>query len=197
MIKKNNNISKNRKPLSGGGKTKKRFIKEEPSFKSRSKPKKSKLPIIIGIVIVLGIVGFFAMQMLKPETPPVTQEANNKEQNDDGVEVISVNKIMINSASWGRNCDNSVRRNSLNIRDTYGETYKVEEDNVLDKVTAMCEGKRTCEFTANNETFGFDPAKNCIKLFEVVYRCFSYDTKRKVEKYQSNKVYIDCSDSAL
>jgi len=190
-----NNLSNNKKPLSSRP-TKKKFVKEGSSFsKTRSKPKKSNLSAILILLIVLGAGGFFAMKMLKP-VEVVDTTAVTVNEVDEGPEIITANKIIINSASWGVNCDNKILRNSYEMRDSRRRTYTVKKDNVLQQITKKCGGQKICGFKANKQTLG-DPAPNCIKLFEVVFRCFSYDIQRRIEKYQGNKVIINCKDMQL
>lgn len=114
--------------------------------------------------------------------------------------------IEIYSATWGQECNAYIRQIIANPpapqKDENGEIIKrpelkvVELNNVLPRVSEICNGRLECEIATNSETLGVEPLPSCFKRLEMSYRCFSYDRlwKRSIDQGKIEK--IDCSANA-
>ena len=116
--------------------------------------------------------------------------------------IISPYSITVSSASWGLNCrDYYARRN-------YGKTQgynnqddidaiaaalsKIKENNVLYKVSQLCNDKSQCEIAISTSVLGDDPIPNCgYKELRVEYRCFAVDRLRRA-KSANDAIRINC-----
>jgi hypothetical protein len=86
-------------------------------------------------------------------------------------------KIKIEHANWGLNCHNSTNKN---------------EDNVLDRVSQICNGRSKCAIAINTSTLGEDPVLGCgYKILKVDYRCFTVDRLNSI-KAKEGALLIDC-----
>ncbi|MFW0776991.1 MAG: hypothetical protein ACN2B6_04655 [Rickettsiales bacterium] len=133
---------------------------------------KAHLLVIAAIVIVISLI-WQASQT--PSDKQVVTIDNNPY------------KISIVHASWGLNCIQRYRTPPKTLRD----------DNVIEAVTSLCDGKSECTIPVNTETLGKDPAIRCSdKLLKVEYRCFSYDRIREISAI-SRKLQIECNESVV
>lgn len=145
-------------------------------------------------------MSFVALALATPITAiasdPIQAEGNLQKvvTTEEGEKVLSfekVYKIKVFRASWGKNCDGR-RKRSLVAMPGMKTTHEVEEDNVLETVQELCDGKLDCTFTADSTTLKLDPAPSCRKYLTVFYRCFSYDHPRYDSIYEGRDATINC-----
>ena len=101
--------------------------------------------------------------------------------------------ITVERASWGLNC-NSVYNDKYNSPSKSEEANSnvTKEDNVLYKVSILCNGKSKCDIPINTDVLGADPFPGCgYKNLQIEYRCFSVDRLRK-GKAAEGFLIIDC-----
>lgn len=85
--------------------------------------------------------------------------------------------IKIEHAHWGLNCHTSENKNV---------------DNVLNRVSQICNGQSKCDILINTNMLGEDPVPNCgYKILQVEYRCFSVDRLHSI-KAKEGGLSIDC-----
>lgn len=132
------------------------------------------------IVSVIIIVIYIVMQVIsvpkqQPQIQPITETIK-----------ISPYNIIISHASWGLNClDSSLDRNA-ETEGSYTQpsksNSKIKDDNVISKVSQLCNGKPKCAIALNPSALGEDPLPTCgYKKLQIEYRCFSIDRIRKIE----------------
>jgi hypothetical protein len=149
-------------------------------------PLKNHILIIIGITLIL--FGLYALMDIRR-----TSSSETKAGADDHF-------VRITRASWGLACnstsygaDASQTSSESFAQGNHVDNNLIKENNLLQKVSELCNGKPSCQFRVSPEILGTDPAPNCInKVMEVEYRCFSYD-RPWIIKVSNNKVLtINC-----
>lgn len=102
--------------------------------------------------------------------------------------------ITIESASWGINCRTYTTDTSEKdpyLQQTSNEP-KLKENNVLFKLSQLCNGRVKCDISLESGVLGSDPSPDCgYKRLQVEYRCFTVDHLRKIDSAE-NTVTIDC-----
>ena len=146
---------------------------------------------LVGAVAVLGLLiwgvnayrsGFFDAK----KAPKVVVKQEKK------VDIDDINKIKIAEATWGMNCDGKPVLSRFGTRQSHGEFYKVQRNNVLGKVKELCQHKKVCKVKATTKFLGFESAENCPKYLTVNYRCFSYDRLREKNISQGGYLEVNC-----
>lgn len=110
--------------------------------------------------------------------------------------IISPYYITISNATYGYNCkDTEARAAASGTVDPFASGLPpIRRNNVLTKVSDLCNGKPSCGITVNSDVLGGDPAPGCGKELEVEYRCFSYDRPRMEKKTEATRLEIDCTN---
>ena len=88
--------------------------------------------------------------------------------------------IAIDSATYGGNCSSS----------------SVSIGNVTDKVGGgdiSCNSKDNCSIPISNTSFG-DPAKGCVKSFDIAYKCGGNPYSRNLNPAEGQTMILDCKD---
>ena len=101
--------------------------------------------------------------------------------------------ISVTHASWGVNCRNIILNND-STREAFltKSNNKLREDNVLEKISHLCNGRATCTVNIDEPSLGADPSPECnSKLLEIEYRCFTYDRPWSL-KTVSTPVTLHC-----
>lgn len=147
--------------------------------------------IAVSSIIALVLLVFAVTGKLSPKAPVQT----NVEQ-----EVSPTGPLIITvwEASWGLNCNEQSRFSWRTKPGTASQTPKVEipKNNVLDKVKALCDGKETCEFTANDTTLGkVADSMRCRPELTLMYRCFDFDRPWNITVRNSSPASIRCKKS--
>ena len=84
--------------------------------------------------------------------------------------------ISVTHASWGLNCRNMAFNNNTREAFLAKSNNTLHEDNVLEKVSHLCNGHVTCNVNIDEPSLGADPSPECnSKTLEIEYRCFAYD----------------------
>lgn len=140
------------------------------------------LIIICAIIVMI----YVAMQIIGKQEAPAPVAAPKA----------SKYKISVISASWGLNClDYDYWGDDTPKRDVFAnspENNKPQENNILSRVQALCEGKKSCKFKAEEETLGPQPVKNCRDAeIQIEYRCFSFDRPWNIQTMDKD-IEIDC-----
>lgn len=95
--------------------------------------------------------------------------------------------ITIERASWGENCNSIIDKNKSD-----DAVSTVRDNNVIYKVSRLCNGKPNCDISINSSSLGDDPMPGCLyKVLQVEYRCFSVDRLRK-ESASEGTININC-----
>ncbi len=142
---------------------------------------------VIGVMFVLITVMYFIM---KPGTPVTTGEN------------LGDNYIRISEAHWGLNCNENYkaylrRKAALGNKPAEGpEPQPVLKNNILPRLSSLCDIKSKCEFVANSITLG-EAYQYCTKDLYISWRCTTYERLRTFKGYEGDTVSIDCSPSAL
>ncbi len=136
------------------------------------------------ILSVILAASYFAYTILNAPPPPVAVQT---------AAPISPYYITVIRASWGLNCLEKANNYSENTSpQPYADnSTPIKEDNVLLRVSAICNGKPTCQIPLNSNALGADPMPNCSKTLQVDYRCFAVDRLR-IGKADSGVLGIDC-----
>ncbi len=142
--------------------------------------------IIVCTIIIAVFFTWHIMENMKKSQPAEIAK-----------ETASPYSITITHASWGVNCRNSYTLGTNDRKDPFAYNgnadNKLHEDNVLEAVSKLCNGKLKCSIPIKKETLGDDPAPSCgNKMLNIEYRCFSFDRPWIVEG-DSKKLDIDCS----
>lgn len=154
------------------------------------------MPFRIHLLIISAIIGiiYLAWQYMyaTPVEAPVIVEQPVEEE-------ASENKsIQIIHATWGMNCSNvqfgAVKEEHVaNYANDTQNKKPVNDDNVLEAVGKLCNGKISCAIAINTDTLGPDPMPQCYdKQLEIEYRCFAFDRPWRV-KSTNAPITIDCS----
>lgn len=95
---------------------------------------------------------------------------------------VSPYNITVVRASWGLECNGQEGLAS----------NAVSENNVRDKVSALCNGKTECLIPVDSRVLGNDPAPKCYnKQLSVDYRCFAFDRLQSI-KSQGGDLVVKC-----
>jgi hypothetical protein len=141
-------------------------------------PVKVHFIIVACIILVVSLAWHF--MSAPPPAVPVVQQTN------------SAYSISVAHASWGLECPQENRAAGDAFANKPSAAGSRREDNVLDKVSALCGGKVSCEIPVLPSVLGGDPAPDCLsKVLVVEYRCFSYDRPWTVQA-SSGKLPINC-----
>lgn len=148
---------------------------------------------VIGIITLL-LLGMYLLFKSSPEQTVVTTTT-------------SATQMRIESASWGLNCnalysiykqrEQEMARNQKNAQPGKAPAAPkspatiISQNNVLDTVKKLCEGKAKCAFPANAAVLG-DVFSNCSKVLEISWRCFNYDKLRTQTVQNGSPLTIDC-----
>lgn len=120
--------------------------------------------VIVSTIIVLVILASQLIIQAPKETPAPAP-------------VASPYSIAIVRASWGLECNDPVNPSSANV----------PENNVKDKIAAICEGKTECIIPIDVKVLGNDPAPKCPnKQLFVEYRCFTFDRLQNIKAVNGN-----------
>lgn len=143
--------------------------------------------LTISIVIMMLYGMMFQLKPAEPDNP------------------INRFKVFMLSATWGENCNTNIRAAIASGQrkdpelDQNGnplppKPYElVKKDNVLDLVSAVCNGQLICTFKANRKLITLDPFPGCYKKFDLTYRCFNTDRLRFVHSNEGAEVKLDCT----
>ncbi|MEZ5691484.1 MAG: hypothetical protein R3D71_07460 [Rickettsiales bacterium] len=145
------------------------------------------------VVVIISLVLLLAAKMIVPAPEQNTPTPVNNPTS------LSPYKIVIERASWGLNCLKSKlyqkqnnTENSYNYYDDSNDKGNRKENNVLYRVSQLCNGKSKCDFPINTYNLGEDPFPTCgYKILHVEYRCFEIDRLRVLET-KNNQLNIDC-----
>lgn len=101
--------------------------------------------------------------------------------------------ITIERASWGANCHIALTdKNNNSYLKSDDANNVVKENNVIEAVSQLCNGKAKCDILISPNTLGADPFPACMyKILQVEYRCFTVDRLRKIQATEGVLV-IDC-----
>lgn len=109
--------------------------------------------------------------------------------------------ITIISASLGLNCSKMGFVNEQSSRDPFANSNPpssndLKLNNVLPKVSELCNGKVRCEIKNSEAILGINTKTFCInKQLEVEYRCFSFDRPWVLKALAEETIAIDCTDA--
>ena len=142
------------------------------------------------IIVVSSLIFIMIVAWVVLSNKPAVVAASKTEN--------STYSVTITHASWGLNCLQAEeggygvqQATPLYLNEKNSQTLK--PDNVLVKVSALCNGKLTCTIPIKPEILGTDPAPDCFsKLLEVEYRCFSFDRPWTVHSGKED-IKIDCN----
>lgn len=103
--------------------------------------------------------------------------------------------INITRASWGLNCEpNHVNMNDVSDYYQSNSAKKIKENNLLEAVKNICEGKSKCDIAIDTAVLGEDPAPSCLyKELSIEYRCFAIDRLRTTKR-SGGTISINCDD---
>ena len=140
--------------------------------------------LLIVCVIILAVYLAWGVTRAKPKTPEQSK-------------TVSAYTINITHADWGLNCPNFAESpNTLDkayVKKT-PSNGKPQKDNALQIVSGLCNGKESCEFPVNDETFEGLVNQDCgEKKLEVEYRCYAFDRPWHA-RASSGMLSITCED---
>lgn len=141
---------------------------------------------LTGICAAITAVYF----LLAPKTPQPSVDGSQK----------SELLIEVYSATWGLECNDYIREQSAAPlqRNEKGEIVPhvpvalVTENNVLPIVSEWCNGKLSCDVSANSKSLESEPIAACLKKLNIKYRCFSFDSLRSLVLEENQTGKIDC-----
>lgn len=142
---------------------------------------------VIGIMFVVITIMYFAFQPKSPQTI---------------INQLGDNYIRINEAHWGLNCNENYkayqrRKRTMPPQQTDApEPKPVVRNNVLPRMSELCDIKAKCEFTADSATLG-EAYQYCTKELNLSWRCTTYDRLRTYNGYENDRVVIDCSPESI
>ena len=116
----------------------------------------------------------------------------------------SLYAIEIHRASYGLNCKGLYSGNADRLAGQSGEAgpygdrkeggNTLKENNVLETVKKICNGKARCDFIVEPKTFDFDPYPACsYKDLRIDFRCYNIDRLRALAGEEGNPISIDCN----
>ena len=111
--------------------------------------------------------------------------------------------IEIHRASYGLACRDFYDVNADGLAgqaetaNPYGDKKdpegNIKENNVLEAVKKICDGKAACSFTVEPKTFNFDPYPACsYKDLRIDFRCYNIDRLRRIAGEEASLTSIDC-----
>lgn len=112
--------------------------------------------------------------------------------------VISGYALQISRATYGLDCLRYFRQNMdpLPGVSSYDiERYKenLRSNNVLSKISSMCNGKPKCTIRVKPENLGFEGFPECgVEKLDLEFRCFAVDNIRKVSFSIGDVATLDC-----
>ena len=142
-------------------------------------------------MIVVGMIVLLMWQFIPkaPEPAPLPEDVVNDQA--DG------KFIRISSASWALNCL-EYRKNEPTYSADEDKRLPIRRDNVLVKVSKLCNGKNTCEVTNSASGLGAsgdrNPDKDCQKQLEIEYRCLTFDRPIRKTAKERDKIEIRCEE---
>lgn len=146
------------------------------------------LVAISGIILVVIII-FAASGKLhnKPANPTTPAEP---------VYVMGDKIVTVWEASWGLNCNEAIERERRFAKPGVPPTPEVPKNNKLDIAAKICNGKETCDITADDKTFGPAPNKlRCRPELDITYRCYDIDRPTMIHARFGEKITINCKAS--
>ena len=163
-----------------------------------------KFHLIAITAICLTVVVVFSMR-----EPP--EEAVSQAQS------LSSQFIIIHSATWGMNCNQTVVQTiaehrllaekaakqptaapanaPANPATTPAKPTMAQENNALMALTTLCNNKEKCTFKPTSALLGTMGVR-CFKDLEIAYRCFEVDRIRYASGKEDKEFTIDCSIAA-
>jgi hypothetical protein len=105
----------------------------------------------------------------------------------------SAETLSISRATWGENCNALIE--TFNT-DTATSTPLVEINNILERVSSICNGTPSCKFPANPRALGESPVPanyGCKKELVIEFRCNKLDLPSRIVAADEDKVEIDCA----
>ena len=145
--------------------------------------------VLVGVILLVAFGGLVAGGQIRFGKPDPAAEAA-----DAAAMLITV------SATWGDNCNDYIASMSGSASsEVYhrpaGTLLPVKRDNVLRRVSTICDAKRACAFPVTTEMLGADPAPGCTKALTVDYRCGEMGVTTRVTAYTGSEMNIDCRPS--
>lgn len=133
----------------------------------------------LSVILVTVLLGWQLVGGPKPAAP---------------ADPLSEHFIEIIRASWGLNCAGGPSRiAAANNNPNANATNPLRENNVLVKISNLCNGKTSCVVNNTPEELGTDIAPECMdKLLTVEYRCFSFDRPWSASAKNRGTIAIDC-----
>lgn len=124
-------------------------------------------------------------------------------------EIIGSRFITIDSATWGRNCDEFIDQalatwtppaeptdsDTVN-KDAAIKPHRAALNNALPALRKACDHTITCRLPVTSESFGDNPLPSCFKRLTVGYRCFSYDRLQTLDFGEGETLSINCHEAA-
>ena len=140
--------------------------------------------IIVALIIVSVFIGWETMQTISAR-----RAARALMESGRAIEIVR--------ASWGLNCPAGTRDSHsegvTGFMEGRSNPPSVRENNILEVVSALCNLKPQCSIHNSPQTFGSDPAPDCIeKEISIEYRCFSYDRPWPLTIASHETGVIDC-----
>lgn len=139
--------------------------------------------ILVGVILVVTFVALVASGQIHFGKPGSEAEAA-----EDMAMLVTV------SATWGENCNDYIA--SMSGANTYnhqaGALSPIKRDNVLRRVSTICDAKKACAFPINAEMLGPDPAPGCTKALTMDYRCSETGVTTRITAYTGSELSIDC-----
>jgi hypothetical protein len=121
--------------------------------------------------------------------------------------VASDRAVEVYSATWGEECNQSIqqvmeeRKLTPIEKDKNGVVIErtplslVQQNNVLERVSQLCNGRLTCTITPTSKNLGVEPLASCAKKLNLSYRCYNYDRLWNLTIGQGAITVIDCNEA--
>lgn len=128
-----------------------------------------KFHLILGgtMMLIIALVWQLASQSAAPEAPALPEYY-----------------IIVEEASWGKECEQTYRE--------YSSKVEPALNNVLSRVSQICNLKTSCTVPANSKTLQKNPYAQCIKSLHVQYRCSEAGLLKQVDAYNNSTATLDC-----
>lgn len=160
------------------------------------------LTVIICIIVTVTGVFMVTGRLNKPEPRPNIMPQPGEPS------IISHYSITVWEATWGENCTSAINRvrermqrdpNWLNASDEDRAPLPSipQRNNAKAVVAEACDGKKQCEFTANDALFSTGFSRICDATINITYRCYQVDRPRTIEQRYGRPAVLDCTDEAL
>ena len=133
------------------------------------------------MIVILGLIALMVSGTIRFGSPPAKAGSAGEDP-----------FVQVDTASWGVNC-NSIYVAPTVINGKAQPPVTVHTNNVLRRVSALCNGKTGCEIPVSASTLGDDPLPNCDKHLVVEYRCFTFDKIHRLDKKDKATLEIDCN----